>query len=247
MAGYAIALGVLAWVLVPGQRGPETLTGAESPLNTQIPSSPSSTAPAAPVSRGPAPVPTSSSEETAQPTPEATRTHRTARTPAPDPDQTTAPPTAEASPLVAPLRATTPAPRPTPSIQTSTPGPDGPPGGFAITSSTDLDECNGGSSFTVTWSRSEGATRYTVYASNQGSVIVSGTTTTLACPTRAGAFSVTVIAYNDRMQGTNAPTVTYHEPVPLDDPTPGSYETAPVISTPSQTGPERQPSPTPTR
>lgn len=243
VAGYAIALGVLAVILVPGHRGPEAVSGSAAQQESPVPSptpTPSVAPPTAPASPAPPTEPAP-----AQP-PESTRTHRTDRTPEPDPNRRTNPPTAAASPVVAPLRASqTPPPRPTATTQTTAPAPDGPPGDFAITSSTDLTECNGGTLFTASWSRSEGATRYTVYASNQGSVLVSGTTTTLACPTTAGAFTVTVIAYNDRMQGTNAPTVTYHEPEPLDDPTPSPswYQTAPP-GTPAQPGLNRAPAPT---
>ncbi|WP_144008736.1 hypothetical protein [Enemella evansiae] len=246
VAGYAIALGVLALILVPRHQGPEAVSGASRPVETQSPSpTPSPTAAPTPAQTpAPAPVTTAPAREA---TPAPSRTHRTDRTPAPDPNRTVAaPPTAAASPVAAPPRGgDAPPARPRPGTQTTAPGPDGPPGDFEIISSTSLSECNGGNLFTVAWSRSEGATRYTVYASNQGSVIVGGTSTTLACPTRAGSFTVTVIAYNDRMQGTNAPTVTYHEPEPLDDPTPspGWYETAPPTSSPSRDMVNRAPAP----
>ena len=38
VAGYAIALGVLAVILVPGHRGPEAVSGSAAQQESQVPS-----------------------------------------------------------------------------------------------------------------------------------------------------------------------------------------------------------------
>ncbi|NNG21376.1 hypothetical protein HJ590_17830 [Naumannella sp. ID2617S] len=239
VAGYAIALTALALVLLPG-RSREPVVGAPvSEAGVQTPA----TGPGTPTEPAPASAPVRTPAAT--PTASATPTHRTARTPEPSASvsaTTTAPPSPAVQPVGTSADTPTAAPQPTQPTQSTTPSPtpeprasasvgpsrsEGPPGPFAITSSNDLSSCNGGRTFPVTWSPSAGAVRYTVYASNQGSQTVTGTSATLSCPTQAGTFTVTVIAYNERMQGTNAPTVAYHEPVPLDDHTP-SPTTGPV-------------------
>ena len=176
--------------------------------------------------------------------PAATPTRRTARTPVPgDHPTTTAEPPEPAAdgthPETGPVDSargsdspgepvatpSAPGPAPQPTVTTTSSRPEPPPGDFWITSGTDVSGCYAGSTFPVRWTTSAGAIRYVVYASNQGSQSVSGTAADLPCPTQAGAFTVTVIAYNERVQGTNAPTLTYVQPQPLDDQTPSASPT----------------------